>query len=110
LLDDILVNERRGDLGFLAFDDKRFLLGAFLGEACDGTAKETIEALEGCAVLKAGLLGVLALAELDPVFEERGGFLVCFCWGLARALLRLSNENLFSALRALTASTTLLNS
>ena len=71
LADKGFIDKGRADLRFLALDDERLLLGVGrIGNALNGAVEEAIEVLHGGAVLQAGLLGVLALAELLPVFEE----------------------------------------
>ena len=72
LADEGFIDHAGRHLGFLAFDHEGFLLGiVFAWNALDGAAKKAVEVLQGGAVLETGLLGVLALAELDPILKER---------------------------------------
>ena len=87
--DDGLIDEGREKLGLLALDDERLHFGRLIGDGGDGAAKIAIEVLQRVAVLLAGLLGVLALAELDPVFIERGRLLRLLLLGAGQSAFKV---------------------
>ena len=86
LFDEGFIDEGRHDLGFLARDIEDSFLGAALDVTGDLAAEEAVEALQGVEVLLTGLLGVLALAKLHPVFKESDG--------LGRGLLGTCEDDL----------------
>ena len=87
--DDGLIDKGREKLGLLALDDERLHLGRLIGDSGDGAAKIAIEVLQRVAVLLAGLLGVLALAKLDPVFIKRGRLLRLLLLGAGQSAFKV---------------------